>query len=306
MQRSRSACLVCGFPLGIAPWHDNSASYQICPSCGIHFGYDDRERTHDQEAAEDLYRAWRRWWIDNGMQWWGRGQTPPPDWNPISQLRQIGIDAVSGEGMELPVRSLKTGGTGHFRPAIVPPEVLLHALVAHALRVIGDLAEASGDRRSAEEARLCASLLRRLSLLVQGAGTSESIFAQARVFARRRGIAEWFEGLVEAETRRAASAASLDTGLLLYQLLHLALIELRATAYMAGNKEVWAIADIFHNVPTRLARVSRAEGSADELLARVRQRAERRGMTEWLAEAIDDARREITGDDRLPPFRRRW
>jgi hypothetical protein len=34
-------CPVCGYELAFAPWSDDSPSDEICPSCGIQFGYDD-------------------------------------------------------------------------------------------------------------------------------------------------------------------------------------------------------------------------------------------------------------------------
>lgn len=34
-------CLVCGYDLGFAPWVGVFPSDEICPCCGIQYGYDD-------------------------------------------------------------------------------------------------------------------------------------------------------------------------------------------------------------------------------------------------------------------------
>jgi hypothetical protein len=64
------------------------ASYEICPSCGIQFGYRD-EAGGDADAREAIYRHWRTKWIETGMVW-DKGRTKPPrDWDPMDQLRNV-------------------------------------------------------------------------------------------------------------------------------------------------------------------------------------------------------------------------
>ena len=83
-------CPVCGFGLGFPPWSGKSASDEICPSCYIQFGYDDGDLEDGSDRIQ-VYEEWRRRWIDAGMEWKSKGRRPPDGWNPIEQLRSIGI-----------------------------------------------------------------------------------------------------------------------------------------------------------------------------------------------------------------------
>jgi hypothetical protein len=71
---SSNLCPVCGCELDRPAWDGASPSFQICPCCGIQFGYQDfgPEPGHRQQAHE----AWRKRWIEGGMAWWS--VTPPP------------------------------------------------------------------------------------------------------------------------------------------------------------------------------------------------------------------------------------
>jgi hypothetical protein len=80
-------CPVCGFPeLDEPPISESGGgSYEICPSCGFQFGVSDDDRGI-------TYEEWRKQWIDHGMIW-DKGRSVPPDgWNPVEQLRCIGVD----------------------------------------------------------------------------------------------------------------------------------------------------------------------------------------------------------------------
>lgn len=68
-------CPVCGFLMRY-PARD----WNICPSCGTEFGYDDAGRTH-----AELRHAW----IDRGMQWWSPVESPPDGWNALEQLNNV-------------------------------------------------------------------------------------------------------------------------------------------------------------------------------------------------------------------------
>ena len=74
-----SHCPVCGFQgLGEPPYDAHgSASFDICPCCGIEFGYDDATESHQQLRAG---------WIERGMPWWSQSQPPPVGWDPAAQL----------------------------------------------------------------------------------------------------------------------------------------------------------------------------------------------------------------------------
>jgi hypothetical protein len=66
-------CPICYYPkLQFPP-----ADYNICPSCGTEFGYDDFSK-----SAEEL----REEWIRGGAKWFSDTTRPPEGWNPYIQL----------------------------------------------------------------------------------------------------------------------------------------------------------------------------------------------------------------------------
>ena len=84
----RHLCLVCGYPnLKEPPWRHDSASDEICPSCGTHYGYDDFAGG-DAAARDEVYRRLRAEWIGGGMVWWS-SREQPRDWNPRDQVRSV-------------------------------------------------------------------------------------------------------------------------------------------------------------------------------------------------------------------------
>jgi hypothetical protein len=86
-------CPACGYDgLNEPPWKDGSPSDDICPSCGIQFGYEDAAGG-DEEARKRIYAEWRERWRAGGMRWWSPGEGPPSGWDPISQLRRVTDDA---------------------------------------------------------------------------------------------------------------------------------------------------------------------------------------------------------------------
>ncbi|ACK70939.1 conserved hypothetical protein [Gloeothece citriformis PCC 7424] len=73
-------CPVCGYKgLEAPPYESGSPSFEICPSCGTEFGYDDAETDH---------ATLRHVWIEAGAKWWSSSTCPPPGWNPYEQLRE--------------------------------------------------------------------------------------------------------------------------------------------------------------------------------------------------------------------------
>jgi hypothetical protein len=57
-------CPVCQSELDSEPWDGGSSSHEICPSCGIHFGYNDARA----DLRQRIYALWREAWIANGRQ----------------------------------------------------------------------------------------------------------------------------------------------------------------------------------------------------------------------------------------------
>ncbi|MGH9150346.1 MAG: hypothetical protein ACRD0F_08400 [Acidimicrobiales bacterium] len=70
------------------PWAGGRASKEVCPSCGIQFGYDDAAASGPVERR-DAYERWREAWIRGGMQWFSPSRRPPARWDPHAQLRRL-------------------------------------------------------------------------------------------------------------------------------------------------------------------------------------------------------------------------
>lgn len=80
-------CPVCGFDSpGSLTSPDGSPSFEICPSCGFEFGYDDG-------VCGETYDSYRKHWIATGCKFWAAPRMAVPgDWNPEAQLLAIGVD----------------------------------------------------------------------------------------------------------------------------------------------------------------------------------------------------------------------
>lgn len=59
----KSNCPVCDFALDFQPWDNSCASLEICPCCGIQFGY------HDADKSEvircEIYKQYRQRWMES-------------------------------------------------------------------------------------------------------------------------------------------------------------------------------------------------------------------------------------------------
>lgn len=64
------------------PWGHHGPSFDICPACGIRFGYEDNA-AGDVEARRRLWAQWRQRWLDQGSPWhdapWRRHCRRPSD-----------------------------------------------------------------------------------------------------------------------------------------------------------------------------------------------------------------------------------
>jgi hypothetical protein len=81
-------CPVCGLLLDFKPWDGESPSDEICPSCGIQFGYDDAAGGN-MEMRNRCHARWREKWISSGMVWHSKGTRRPDNWDPKSQLTNL-------------------------------------------------------------------------------------------------------------------------------------------------------------------------------------------------------------------------
>jgi hypothetical protein len=57
-------CPVCENKLGFAPWDGDNPSHEICPFCGIQFGYNDARL----DLRQQIYQEWRKEWVANDRQ----------------------------------------------------------------------------------------------------------------------------------------------------------------------------------------------------------------------------------------------
>jgi len=82
-------CFACGYDgLLEPPWTgDSGGSDEICPSCGLHFGYHDAAGG-DPARREAVYRTWRAAWVARGMEWWSP-EGAPEGWDAAAQLRAV-------------------------------------------------------------------------------------------------------------------------------------------------------------------------------------------------------------------------
>ena len=82
-------CPACGFTLGSLDFKYYGG--ESCPCCCIEFQYDDNPLASGVTGTkEEIYATWRDNWIRGGMKF--KCGEPPPNWNPVEQLKNIGID----------------------------------------------------------------------------------------------------------------------------------------------------------------------------------------------------------------------
>ena len=81
-------CPACGYELDQPAWIGLNPSDEICPSCGIQYGYDDAAGGNLQ-LRQQIYNRWREEWIMQGMPWSSVGIPTPPNWNPHEQVQRI-------------------------------------------------------------------------------------------------------------------------------------------------------------------------------------------------------------------------
>ncbi len=94
MDNKKIICPVCGLVNGVRelPWRDDlTASQDICPCCGTHYGEDDWGETKEQ--IKEAHIKLRQKWIEGEMKWKHQDtdslKRKPANWNPKKQLENI-------------------------------------------------------------------------------------------------------------------------------------------------------------------------------------------------------------------------
>ena len=80
--QNKNICRVCGFDLGYPIWGEdnNSPTYDICPCCGVEFGYGD--------CLKKAIMNFRANWLSKGGEFEDK-KFMPKDWDLTKQLNQI-------------------------------------------------------------------------------------------------------------------------------------------------------------------------------------------------------------------------
>jgi hypothetical protein len=68
-------CPICGYLMSRP-----AADFNICPSCGVEFGYETSSRSYSELRQE---------WLETGANWASTVIAPPPNWNAFVQLRNL-------------------------------------------------------------------------------------------------------------------------------------------------------------------------------------------------------------------------
>ncbi len=93
-----NTCPVCGYDR----LEDPPTDFNICPCCGTEFGYHDANFTHAQL---------RQRWIAAGAPWWAADVPPPPDWDPIQQLTNMGYGLTDQDRVAMTRDGARSVGT---------------------------------------------------------------------------------------------------------------------------------------------------------------------------------------------------
>lgn len=77
-------CRVCGLHFDdFCPWGESGKepSYDICPCCGIEFGYGDETRR--------TVLSYRKFWFENNGAQWFHPEDKPKNWSLVEQFKNI-------------------------------------------------------------------------------------------------------------------------------------------------------------------------------------------------------------------------
>ena len=100
----KTKCPACQSDLDFEPWASSSPSFEICPACGIQFGYNDAR----EDLRPGVYVYWREAWLSND-----RRALTGKDWKETSvRVTELAIAAL---GPKMPIQPPQTT-TGSSAP----------------------------------------------------------------------------------------------------------------------------------------------------------------------------------------------
>jgi hypothetical protein len=73
-------------------------------------------------------------------------------------------------------------------------------------------------------------------------------------------------------------------------ILYRAFIEIRVDAYEKNNNVAFWLADLLHNIPCAIKTEAAAGGDFSRVLGELHRRAEERGLTSWVDNALSNGR----------------
>ncbi|WP_449387855.1 hypothetical protein [Chryseobacterium lineare] len=79
---SEHNCRVCGLFIDDLPWGEDgkSPTYEICPCCGVEFGYED--------YTVESTKKYRKEWLIKGAKWFDKSEQPEK-WDKEQQFKNI-------------------------------------------------------------------------------------------------------------------------------------------------------------------------------------------------------------------------
>jgi len=78
--KPKYVCPICGYLLDFPP-----EDFNICPSCGVEFGYENTGRT---------YLELRQEWLNTGARWASKVIPKPKKWDAMEQLQNLSTTVV--------------------------------------------------------------------------------------------------------------------------------------------------------------------------------------------------------------------
>jgi hypothetical protein len=155
---------------------------------------------------------------------------------------------------------------------------LNYYLLYLALRDIRQEATNSDKKMIFELANLFYTVPLQLKEVASGIGHYDDVIEGIYKTAKSEPLNGWLDKIIQREKR--------FPGHVVYRLLHVAMVGMRAEVHDSPNSKLFCLLDLFHIIPLQLQRVLDGEGSYQDITLWLRERASLRGCGDWLDQAI--------------------